>query len=241
MNLPIDKDRFVAMEAIERVRAIDAAYGERALQLASMQKTSCTLMHMIHRVKAKTVILFVDTQFHFPQTLALRDEYAKKYDLRIVTVVPELTPEQQERHFGRQLYNFVDGQPMCCEMRKEKPFLKAARGMGIRATMAGLLRDEGGGRRDIEPIGHDPRLDAVTYHPLFDWTHEQVDAYIAEHDLPVHPLYAENYLSIGCAPCTTPVLPGEDRRAGRWRHLRGDDGRKPEYCNINFSDLGGGI
>jgi 3'-phosphoadenosine 5'-phosphosulfate sulfotransferase (PAPS reductase)/FAD synthetase len=59
----------------------------------------------------------------------------------------------------------------------------------------------------------------VTFHPLFDWTHEQVDAYTEEHGLPVHPLYAENYLSIGCATCTTPVRPGEDRRAGRWRHL----------------------
>jgi phosphoadenosine phosphosulfate reductase len=241
MDLLIDKDEFVAMEPLERIRAIDRAYGDKALQLASMQKTACTIMHMIHRLRAKTVILFVDTQFHFQQTLDLRDEYARKYGLEIITVTPELTPDQQERHFGRQLYNYVDGQPMCCEMRKEKPFLKAAREMGIKATIAGLLRDEGGSRGKIEPIGRDPRLDCATFHPLFDWTHEQVDAYAEEHGLPVHPLYAENYLSIGCAPCTTPVRPGEDRRAGRWRHLRGEDGKKPEYCNINFSDLGGGI
>lgn len=241
MTSRINKDDFVAMSPLERIRAIDEAYGPRALQLASMQKTSCMIMHMIHRIKGRTLILFVDTQYHFQETLDLRDEYINKYGLDIVTVTPELTPEQQDRHYGRELYKFVDGQPICCEERKEKPFLKVARAEGTQATIAGLLRDEGGSRKTIGPIGHDPRVDAVTFHPLFDLTHEQVDEYIKEHDLPVHALYAENYLSIGCATCTTPVRPGEDRRAGRWRHLRDEDGQKPEYCNINFSDLGGGI
>lgn len=241
MQSLIDKDQFVSMTPLERLRAIDAAYGDKALQLASMQKTSCMIMHMIHRLKAKTFILFVDTQYHFQETLDLRDEYISKYGLEIVSVTPELTPDQQDRHYGRELWKYVDGQPVCCEERKEKPFLKVARARGIQATIAGLLRDEGGARGKIEPIGRDPRVGAVTFHPLFDLSHEDVDAYTREHGLPVHKLYAQGYLSIGCAPCTTPVRPGEDRRAGRWRHLRGEDGKKPEYCNINFSDLGGGI
>ncbi|MSS72597.1 MAG: hypothetical protein EXS64_14050 [Candidatus Latescibacteria bacterium] len=79
-----------------------------------------------------------------------------------------------------------------------------------------------------------------TLHPIFDWTDEQVDRYLKENDVPTHPLHERNYPSIGCECCTTPVAPGEDPRAGRWRHLRepGDDG--PKYCNINFSD-GSGI
>ncbi len=234
-------ERFKALETLERVRAIDAAFGDKALLLASMQKPSGVLMHMIHRLSARTLILFVDTQFHFPETLALRDEFAERYGLRIKTVYPEINPDQQRRKYGVDLYNYVDGQPECCELRKERPFVKAALQYGIQATIAGLLRAEGGSRGRVPPIGHDPRLNAAVFHPLFDWTFEMIDAYTEEHGLPVHPLYAQGYLSLGCSPCTTPVAPGEDRRAGRWRHLRAEDGRKPEYCNINFSDLGEGI
>lgn len=237
----IDAAEFVELDALERIRAIDDAYGDKALQLASMQKTSCVIMHMIHRLKARTVILFVDTQFHFKSTLDLRDEYARRYDLNFVTVAPKFTPAEQRHWYGRQLYQYVDGQPECCELRKEQPFLKFAREHGIQATIAGLMRDEGGARGKIEPIVADPRIGATTFHPIFDWTYDQLEDYIREHDLPVHPLYERNFLSIGCAQCTTAVRAGEGRRAGRWRHLRSDDGHQPQYCNINFSDLGGGI
>jgi len=237
----ITTEEFVALDALERIRAVDEVYGDKALQLASMQKPATVILHMIHRLSAKTFILFVDTQYHFKETLEIRDEYIKRFGLAIHTVFPEETPEQQFKKWGQHLYKSVDGQPECCNLRKEKPFLKRAREKDIRATLAGLMREEGGARRDVEPIGHDPRLGSATYHPLFDWTYDQVDAYIAEHDLPVHALYAKGYASIGCEPCTTPIEPGEDKRAGRWRHLRDEDGNQPEFCNINFSDLGGGI
>ncbi len=231
----IDPEEFAAATAIDRVRLVDEAYGPEALLMTSVQKPSCVLMHMIHRLGSRIAIAFVDTQFHFPETLALRDEYAARYGLAIATWVPDLTPAEQRARFGIDLWACVEGQPHCCRMRKEEPALRA--GAGKRATINGLMRAEGGRRASIGPIGFDPRTGAATYHPLLDWTFEDLDAYIREHDLPVHPLYEKGYLSIGCAPCTTPVLPGEDRRAGRWRHLRAC---KPQYCNINYSD-GGGI
>ena len=240
MNVPVGK-QFVSLDAEGRLKAIDEAYGDRALLLCSMQRTGGVLMHMIHRLSARTVILFVDTQFHFPETLEVRDRFIERYGLDIRTVYPELSPDEQRKRYGNELYNFVDGQPECCEMRKEKPFLKAARQMGIKAVIIGLMRSEGGARAGIEPIGHDPRLDCPTFYPLFDWTHEQIEAYSKEHELPVHALHAQGYPSIGCAPCTTPVRPGEDQRAGRWRHLRASDGSQPQFCNINFSDMGEGI
>jgi phosphoadenosine phosphosulfate reductase len=236
--LPIDKDELAALPALDRLRAIDAAHGAGALLLTSLQKPACVLMHMAHRLGAKVTIGFVDTGLHFPETLELVRAYEERFGLTVERYVPELSPADQETRFGLKLYNYVDGQPLCCEMRKEEPFLAAARGKT--ATLNGLMRVEGGARGGLGPVGFDPRLGVPTYHPLFDWTFEDVDAYTAEHDLPVHALYAQDYLSIGCAPCTTPVLPGEDRRAGRWRHLRTVDGQKPVYCNINYSD-GGGI
>ena len=227
-----------ALDAAGRIAAIDAAHGADALLLTSMQKPSCVLLHMIGAQKAKISVAFVDTGFHFPETLLLRDQYASLVGIHIETYHPELTPPEQEERYGLPLYQYVDGQPLCCEMRKEEPFLRAAKGK--RATLNGLMRVEGGPRGGLGAKGHDGRLGVPTYHPLFDWSFEDVDAYMEKHGLPVHPLYEKDYLSIGCSPCTTPVLPGEDRRAGRWRHLRDAEGRKPLYCGINYSD-GGGI
>lgn len=225
------------LDTAGRLRAIDATYGADAMLLASFQKPACVLIHLIAELGLQTTVAFVDTGFHFPETLALRDEYITRYGVPIATYSPELTPKEQEERYGLVLYDYVDGQPLCCEMRKEEPFLRAAKGK--RATMNGLMAAEGGARGTLGPVGHDRRLGVPTFHPLFDWTFEAIDEYMATHGLPVHPLYAKDYLSIGCAPCTTPVLPGEDRRAGRWRHLRAE-GKRVLYCGINYSD-GGGI
>lgn len=234
----IDIDEFIAADALGRVRLIDRAHGRGALQLASMQKTSGVIMHLIHRAGASTRILFVDTQYHFPETLELRDEFAARYGLTIETVAPKQTPAEQIATYGVELYKTVDGQPICCNLRKEEPYLLAAR--GIEASISGLMRAEGGKRKNIPPISFDPRLNCLTIAPIFDWNRDKIEEYTREHDLPVHKLYALSYPSIGCAPCTTPVAPGEEERAGRWRHLRTDSGSQPQYCNINFSD-GGGI
>lgn len=238
----IDSREFTELDALERIRAIDREYGSKALLLSSMQKTSSVLMHLIHRAEAKTVIFFGDTGFHFHETLAVRDEFIRRYGLKIVTGEPRMTPEEQRRKYGdRHLYLYVDGQPECCDLRKTKPYLKYARLKKIEAKLDGLMRAEGGPRAEIEPIGVEGRLQIPEIHPIFDWNEQQVDEYIKEHDVPVNLLHSRGYPSIGCYTCTTPVTPGEGKRAGRWRHLRADDGKQPEYCHINFTDLGSGI
>lgn len=235
--MSLSAEDLAALDAPGRLRAIDAAFGADAMLLTSMQKPACVLLHLVAELGLGISVAFVDTGLHFPETLALRDEYMARYGVRITTYSPELTPAEQEERYSLKLYDYVDGQPLCCEMRKEEPFLRAAQGK--RATLNGLMAVEGGSRGQLGPMGFDKRLGIPTYHPLFDWSFEAVDLYMAEHGLPVHPLYGQGYLSIGCAPCTTPVLPGEDRRAGRWRHLRGE-GKRVLYCGINYSD-GGGI
>ena len=105
----------------------------------------------------------------------------------------------------------------------------------------GLRRAEGGKRGQLKPFAEDPRTGGHQLSPIFDWSGDDVSAYIAEHNLLVHPLHDAGYPSIGCDPCTTPVAPGEDARAGRWRHLRVlSPESAPSYCRINFTD-GGGI
>ncbi|OGG55836.1 MAG: hypothetical protein A3F84_24805 [Candidatus Handelsmanbacteria bacterium RIFCSPLOWO2_12_FULL_64_10] len=224
------------LDAEGRIRWAVDAFGRNAVLLSSMQKTASALMHLFHRLRLDNEILFVDTGYHFRETLQLRDEFMRRYGLNIVTLYPEQTPEQQEKAFEKKLYLYVDGQKECCRLRKTAPYLDHMKQSGHRLTMVGLRRSEGGQRGQLEPLVRDPRIRGYTLHPIFDWTDDQVAAYLKAHDVPVHPLHARSYPSIGCECCTTPVHPGEDPRAGRWRHLRetGDDG--PKYCNINFSD-----
>lgn len=240
LETPISSADFERMSAEERLQTVDRHFGSDALLLTSLQKPSGVLMHMIQKLKLSTFVLFVDTQFHFKETLDLRDEFTRRYDLRIHTAYPEQTPEQQEETYGCKLYNFVDGQPTCCNLRKEEPFLRVARERKVRAQIGSRMRSEEGARKNVRPIEWDPRLSTPIYNVIYDWTEQQIEDYTSANGIPVHALYAKGYPSIGCAPCTTPVYAGEDKRAGRWRHLRQADGSQPQYCNINFGD-GGGI
>ncbi len=236
LTIEINKEEFATAEALDRIRIIDAIYGARTIHLSSMQKTAGALMHMIYRAKSQANIVFIDTQLHFPETLAMRDQFQKKYGLDITTVQPDLTPLEQNQRFGTELHRYVDGQPLCCHLRKELPLFKAVEQFQAKALITGLMRAEGNGRTDVQPIGRDPRIGCTVFNPLFDWNSQQLESYIRENDIPIHPLYAQSFASIGCAVCTTPVKAGEDSRAGRWRHLRATNGSQPIYCNINYSD-----
>ncbi|MGB9691455.1 MAG: phosphoadenylyl-sulfate reductase [Candidatus Sumerlaeaceae bacterium] len=216
----------------------------RVAAQASMQKTSCVLMHMISRLAPELAIIFVDTGVHFPETLELRDEYARRFNLRIVTYTPELSFEEQCERYGRHLYLFDDefdppGYRECCHLRKEIPFLQAVRGK-FACVIGGLTRAEGGPRSSIPILSEDPRFDGYKLYPLANWTEQDVEDYIARYELPVHPLYAKGYASIGCSCCTTPIRPGEPLRAGRWRHIREAHphryGTSGLYCGINLED-----
>lgn len=229
------------LSAEQRVAWAAETFGDDFLLMASMQNTSLVLMHMFHRLGLRNEVLFIDTGYHFVETLQLRDEVMRRFGLNVVTLYPELTPEQQETRYGRKLFNFVDGQPECCYLRKEAPLLRHLATKTRPVTAGGLRRKEGGKRAAIGILGPDPRTSGYAFSPLFDWTSEDVEKYVQQHGLPVHPLYAQGYPSIGCSPCTTPVAPGEDPRAGRWRHLRqAGFSEEPKYCGVNFSD-GGGI
>ena len=236
LTVEINKAEFAAASALDRIRMIDAIYDARAIHLSSMQKTAGVLMHMIYRAGAQANIVFIDTQLHFPETLAIRDQFQEKYGLNITTVQPDLTPLEQNKWFSAELHRYVDGQPLCCHLRKELPLFQAVKRFQAKALITGLMRAEGNGRTDVPAISRDPSIKCAVFNPLFDWNSDRLESYIREYDLPVHPLYAQSYASIGCAVCTTPIKPGEDSRAGRWRHLRASNGNRPIYCNINYSD-----
>jgi phosphoadenosine phosphosulfate reductase len=241
----LDGDRANAdlaqLSAKERVGWAVETFGARVILLSSMQRTSLILMHIFHELGLANEVLFVDTGYHFFETLRLRDQVMRQWHLNLVTLYPALSIEEQETRFGKKLYSCTDGQPECCRMRKEEPLLQYLADKPQPVLVNGLRREEGGRRANLKALGRDLRTKGYQLSPLVDWKRGDIDAYTAEHRLPVHPLYAKNYASIGCYPCTTPIQPGEDERAGRWRHLRVLDGPEaPQYCGINFSD-GSGI
>lgn len=226
------------LSALDRIRWAVDQRGEQVLLLSSMQKTSVVLMHLFHRLGLSNEVLFVDTGYHFYETLKIRDEYMRRYRLNLVTLYPSATTEEQETRHGSKLFASIDGQPECCRLRKEAPLLAHLKTKQGPVLVNGLRRAEGGRRGHLRAFSEDRRMEGYQLSPLYDWTDDDVRAYISEHDLLVHPLHDKSYPSIGCSPCTTPVQPGEDARAGRWRHLRALNG--PAYCGINFTD-GAGI
>lgn len=226
--------------ALERVAYGIETFGDKAVLLSSMQKTASVLMHFFYTLGVDNEILFVDTGFHFQETLVMRDEFMRRYKLNIVTLYPELTPEQQEEQYDGKLYQSFEGQPVCCELRKGVPFINYILQQEHKVVYGGLRRAEGSLRGNLQIISEDPRINGFKVNPILDWSDAMVDNYLRENAVPVHPLHAQSYPSIGCQCCTTPVKEGEKPRAGRWRHLREEGQDGPEYCEMNFSD-GAGI
>ncbi|MBN2527478.1 MAG: phosphoadenylyl-sulfate reductase [Deltaproteobacteria bacterium] len=240
LDLQMTNEALKDKTALERVEFGISTFGKGAVLLSSMQKTASVLMHMFHRLKADNEILFVDTGFHFHETLQLRDEFLHRYRLNIRTLYPTLTPEQQEEQYRCKLYQTVEGQPACCDLRKGKPFLRHMKKEGHKLVFGGRRRQEGSARANIDIVSTDPRFDGYNLNPIVDWSSDRVTEYLQEHKVPVHSLHSLCYPSIGCQCCTTPVMEGEEERAGRWRHLREEGRRGPAYCGINFTD-GSGI
>ena len=157
-------------------------------------------------------VLFLDTGYHFAETIGTRDAVAQVYDVRVRTVLPLLTVAEQDAQHGPRLH---DRDPnACCALRKVEPL---ARGLEpYTAWASGIRRDEATTRRDIGVVEWDAKRSMVKVNPLASWTAADVDAHLAEHGVLVNPLTYDGYPSIGCAPCTRRVAPGEDPRSGRW-------------------------
>lgn len=183
--------------------------GEVAV-VSSFGAESAVLLHLISSVDPSVPVLFLETGKHFPETLAYRDELVTRLgltNLRNLTPDPETLASRDEN--GLRWSYDPDG---CCEIRKVIPLEKAL--SGFDASFTGRKGFQSATRTGLPRFEVDG--DRLKINPLANWTSEQINAYFEERSLPRHPLVADGYLSIGCAPCTTKVKPGEDPRSGRW-------------------------
>ena len=186
-------------------------HGDALAVVSSFGADSAVLLHLIASVDPAISILFIDTGRHFPETLAYVETLTQSLGLKDV------------RHCGPQPAEVARLDPIneragydpdgCCAFRKVAP-LEAAL-VPFKAWISGRKRFQAETRSSVPQI--ESADDRVKFNPLAEWSSADVEAYGALHDLPAHPLVAQHYLSIGCAPCTTPVAEGEDARAGRWR------------------------
>jgi len=157
-------------------------------------------------------VVFLDTGYHFAETMGTRDAVAQVYGVNVRTMLPLLTVAQQDASYGSELWR--RDPDACCAMRKVEPL---ARGLEpYTAYASGIRRDESVTRRDIGVVEWDARRGKVKVNPLATWTQSQVDSYVEANGVLVNPLAYDGYPSIGCAPCTRRVAPGEDPRSGRW-------------------------
>jgi phosphoadenosine phosphosulfate reductase len=173
------------------------------------------LPHLVAQQLPGVDVLFLETGYHFPETQATRDEVARSLDVNVVDVLPEQTVAEQDRSLGKDL--FSRDAALCCELRKMRPLKKALSGYGVWFT--GVRRDEAPTRTNTELVTWDSAHALVKVNPLAGWSFDDLLEYAGRNGVPVNLLLSNGYPSIGCKPCTRPVAPGEDPRAGRWAGL----------------------
>ncbi|WP_144707478.1 phosphoadenylyl-sulfate reductase [Dermacoccus nishinomiyaensis] len=198
-----------------------AEFGERFAVATSMQ--DAVLTHLASRSLPGVDVLFLDTGYHFEETLQTRDAVASTYDVTLRTLEPSQSVAQQDATYGANL--FERDPDLCCTLRKTHPLDEALDGYEAWAT--GVRRSEAITRRDTPVVSFDERRERIKVAPIVAWSDADVEVYIAEHAIVTNPLLTQGYPSIGCATCTRRVAPGEDARAGRWA------GRDKVECGIN--------
>jgi phosphoadenosine phosphosulfate reductase len=185
-------------------------FGDRLCIASSM--TDAVIIHLAAAVKPGIDVIFLDTGYHFPETLGTRDAVAATYPINLVSVTPSRTVAEQDAELGPRLYG--RNPDLCCYLRKVVPLERALDPYD--AWITGVRREETDTRGDTQVVEWDAKREMVKVNPIASWTQEQVDAYIAEHGVLVNPLVDEGYPSIGCATCTMPAKHGADPRSGRW-------------------------
>jgi len=181
------------------------------------------LAHLASQAVPDVNVVFLDTGYHFAETIGTRDWIASVLPITLVNVQPPSTVAQQDAEHGPRLYE--RDPDLCCSLRKVQPLAQAL--SGFAAWGSGVRRDESPTRAGTRLVDWDAKRGMVKVNPLAAWTQDDVDAYIVANQVPVNPLSEIGYASIGCAPCTRAVAPGEDPRAGRWA------GRNKVECGLH--------
>ena len=186
----------------------------------------CVILSMLARVEPRVYVFNLDTGYQFQETLTLRDRIAERYGIEVALARPELSVAEYEKQHGGPIYERDSDR--CCFDRKIKVLREHVQ--GFTGWMSGIRRDQSPHRAKAAIVGWDKKFGLVKISPLANWTKAQVWKRITEENIPYNPLHDQGYPSVGCWPCTRPVLFGEDERAGRW------SGTAKTECGLHTAD-----
>jgi phosphoadenosine phosphosulfate reductase len=197
--------------AEEALRWTAETFGDDFIVASNMQ--DAVLIDLATKVKSDVDVLFLETGYHFPETIGTRDAVEAVYPgVKIVNAQAEQSVAEQDAEYGEKLH---DRDPtLCCNLRKVVPLRKTL--SNYSAWVTGVRRVDAPTRANTPIVTWDDRNGLVKVNPIAPWTDDEFKAYIAEHGILENPLVSIGYLSIGCAPCTARVEPGQDPRSGRW-------------------------
>ena len=196
--------------AEEVIRWAVDTFGERICVTSSM--TDAVIIHLAAAVQPGIDVVFLDTGYHFAETIGTRDAVEAVYPVKLINVTPSRTVKEQDAALGPRLHG--RNPDLCCYLRKVEPLERAL--TNYDAWITGVRRDETSNRRQTKVVEWDDRREMVKVNPIVSWSQKQVDDFITEQGVLVNPLVYDGYPSIGCATCTIRVEPGADPRSGRW-------------------------
>jgi phosphoadenosine phosphosulfate reductase len=199
-------------------------YAPRLTFATGFGMEGCVLIDLIARASLPIDLFTLDTGLLFPETYDLWRRLEERYKMPIRAVRPSRTVAEQAAAVGPELWGSDPDQ--CCELRKMQPLRLTLERFD--AWLSAIRRDQTPDRADAPVVAWDGKFGLVKINPLVRWTFDDVKAYVHDHDVPYNTLHDQGYPSIGCQPCTSPVAPGEDPRAGRWR------GREKKECGLHL-------
>ena len=210
-------EAFEGKQPQEILAAAIERYARKIVLACSFGAEDVVLVDMVHRLDSSVPLFYLDTDFLFPETYATRDRIVERYNLQptqVLQIKSLLTPERQAQQFGEALW--ARDPDRCCELRKVEPLKRELKGYD--AWITGIRRDQSPTRAHAKVIEWDARFELVKVNPLARWSWSDVWTYIKVYEVPYNELHDRNYPSIGCTHCTSPVMPGEDPRGGRWKN-----------------------
>ena len=209
--------------AEELLQWTDLHFGGEYVVASNMQ--DAVLVEMAAKVRPGVDVLFLDTGYHFAETIGTRDAVEAVYGIHVVNVTPENSVAKQDELLGKDL--FATDPAACCRMRKVEPLGRALKGYS--AWVTGIRRVEAPTRANAPLISYDKAFGLVKINPIAAWSDEDMQNYIDANDILVNPLVFEGYPSIGCSPCTAKPVAGADPRSGRWA------GQSKTECGLHAS------
>ena len=209
-------EQFAQSDSMDVLKYFIARFGNKIALSSSLGAEDQVLTHMVWTINPQTAVFTLDTGRLFPETYELIDRTSKKYKSKIQIYFPDSAKIQNMvNEKGINLfYESVENRKMCCHLRKIEPLQRAF--ANLDAWICGLRSQQSVTRSNIHIVEWDSNNGLLKINPLANWTEEQVWDYIKTHKIPYNPLHDKSYPSIGCQPCTQPVQPGQDVRAGRW-------------------------